>query len=273
MRSADGRPIAQVTERGEPRMIGFAFEAAGREDLDILAKLPGASAVEARGEPGGGERVVLREPNGYMVEVVHGLARDPPAILERAPMNTAAEPLRRVGALMRPDTGPATVVRIAHVVLGTPKVEETVAWFRQTLGLIASDDVYNDDGSLFAAFSRLDRGDEYVDHHVLFCASGPTAGLNHVSFEVADLDDLFLGHEHLRGLDLFDHVWGVGRHLLGSNIFDYWADPWGRIYEHWSDTDRLKAADGGSRHLLRDGVMRGIWGEAIPERFRNHVSP
>ena len=34
-------------------------------------------------------------------------------------------------------------------------------------------------------------------------------------------------------------MWGIGRHLLGSQVYDYWADPWGRVHEHWADTDRL----------------------------------
>ena len=25
----------------------------------------------------------------------------------------------------------------------------------------------------------------------------------------------------------YPHAWGVGRHILGSQIFDYWRDPFG----------------------------------------------
>jgi catechol 2,3-dioxygenase-like lactoylglutathione lyase family enzyme len=272
MAAADGRHHAHITELGEPRLIGFAFEAAHREDLDTLARLPGVSPVRPRNEPGGGECVILREPNGYAIEVVWGIERNDPIDLKRMPVNNAAEPLRRKGVLMRPTPGPATVNRIAHCVLGTPKVSETVGWFRITLGLIGSDDVYDNSEELRMSFSRLDRGSEYVDHHVLFCALNQQAGLNHVSFEVADLDDVFLGHDHMRKLN-YDHVWGIGRHFLGSNVFDYWADPWGRVHEHWSDTDRLNAANGSQQHSIDDGVMRSIWGDAAPERFRRHVSP
>jgi hypothetical protein len=30
---------------------------------------------------------------------------------------------------------------------------------------------------------------------------------------------------------------GVGRHIVGSQIYDYWRDPWGRVHEIWTDGD------------------------------------
>jgi hypothetical protein len=43
---------------------------------------------------------------------------------------------------MRPSKPPTTVKKIAHCVMGSPRVKETVEWFRRTLGLIQSDDIY-----------------------------------------------------------------------------------------------------------------------------------
>ena len=67
-----------VTEKGEPKFVGLAYYAASEDDLKRLAKAPGASAVEEIDEPGGGKRVRLTEPNGYQIEVVHGIATLPP---------------------------------------------------------------------------------------------------------------------------------------------------------------------------------------------------
>ena len=39
-------------------------------------------------------------------------------------------------------------------------------------------------------------------------------------------------------------MWGLGRHVLGSQVYDYWSDPWGRVHEHWADSDRLNVANG-----------------------------
>ena len=35
----------------------------------------------------------------------------------------------------------------------------------------------------------------------------------------------------------YAHQWGIGRHILGSQIYDYWLDPWGHMVEHWTDGD------------------------------------
>ena len=84
MRGTGSRPFIHVTELGEPGFIGFAYEALSAEDLEKVAGLPGASAIEDVDGPGGGKRVRLKEPNGYQIEVVHGMAEteciecDPP---------------------------------------------------------------------------------------------------------------------------------------------------------------------------------------------------
>src|SRR5439155_711554 len=103
--------------------------------------------------------------------------------------NNGEEPLRRAGKLMRPSKGPTAVKKIGHCVMASPKVKETVRWFRDTLGLIRSDDLYvGTRNNVIGSFNRADRGNIYVDHHVFFCMNqGPVAGLNHFSFEVPDI--------------------------------------------------------------------------------------
>jgi len=62
--------------------------------------------------------------------------------------------------LMRIQKGPSRPKRVAHAVLGTPKVKETVNWFRHHLGFICSDDVYaGDKSNLIGSFNRRDRGE------------------------------------------------------------------------------------------------------------------
>ena len=272
MRGTDPSHHIHVTERGDPAFVGFAYRAASAEDLARVAKAPGASAVEEIDEPGGGRRVRLREPNGYQIEVVHGIQPLPVIAVAREAMNTGSEPLRRAGALMRPAKSPAPIKRIGHGVLGTPRVRETVQWFRETLGFICSDDVYaGDKENIIGSFNRCDCGDEYVDHHTLFCVMNERAGLNHMSFEVPDVDAVFMDHEYLTRLGKYEHMWGVGRHLLGSQVYDYWCDPWGRVHERWADTDRLNARSG-SNLLPAEAALVSQWGEDPPERFIKHVS-
>src|SRR6185312_1835123 len=63
MRGTDPAHHIHVTEKGEPKFVGLAYYAETEDDLKRLAKAPGASAVEAIDEPGGGKRVRLTEPN------------------------------------------------------------------------------------------------------------------------------------------------------------------------------------------------------------------
>jgi catechol 2,3-dioxygenase-like lactoylglutathione lyase family enzyme len=273
MRGTDPAHHIHVTEKGEPGFIGLAYYAASEEDLERLSRAPGASAVEAIDEPGGGKRVRLTEPNGYQIEVIHGQALLDPIPVRFQKTNSGPEGGNRLGEPMRIHTGPSRVKRISHGVMGSPKVMETVRWFRETLGFLRSDDVYaGAEDNIIGSFNRCDRGDAYVDHHVFFCIRNDRAGLNHLSFEVHDIDDVFTGHEHLRGLATYEHMWGLGRHLLGSQVFDYWADPWGRVHEHWADTDRMNAADGGHLVSVEEG-LRSQWGERAPEKFIHRVSP
>jgi len=31
-----------------------------------------------------------------------------------------------------------------------------------------------------------------------------------------------MGHEYMRSQGSYKHIWGIGRHVLGSQVFDYW---------------------------------------------------
>jgi hypothetical protein len=273
MRGTDPTHHIHVTEKGDPGFIGIAYYAASEEDLHKVAQVPGASGVEDIDEPGEGKRVRLTEPNGYQIEVVWGIQQLPPIPVSRDPMNTGTEPLRRAGKLMRLPQDPTPIKRIGHGVMGSPKIKETVQWFRDTLGFLCSDDVYvESQDNLIGSFNRCDQGDEYVDHHVFFCIKHEQAGLNHFSFEVHDVDDVFSGHQRLEELGKYEHMWGIGRHLLGSQVYDYWADPWGRVHERWADTDRLNVRSG-SNLLPAHEALGSQWGGPPPERFIKRICP
>jgi catechol 2,3-dioxygenase-like lactoylglutathione lyase family enzyme len=272
MRGTDPVHHLHVTEKGDPKVIGLAYRVDSEDDLKRLAKAPGATGIENLDEPGGGKRVRLTEPNGYQIEVVCDLQKVDAIPVPRQRMNSGEAPTARAGELMRLPKGPAHVKRIGHGVFMTPKFRETVDWFREHLGLICSDDVYaGEHSNLIGSFNRCDNGDDYVDHHVFFCLKHEKTGLNHLSFEVPDIDDVCMGHDYLKKFG-YEHMWGIGRHVLGSQVYDYWADPWGRVHEHWADSDRLNLANG-SNLVPVDEALVSQWGEKPPEKFINHASP
>jgi hypothetical protein len=88
MRGTDPAHHIHVTEKGNPGFIGFAWAVNSEADLRAVAQLPGASAIENIDEPGGGKRVRLTEPNGYAIEVVHGIATVQPIQVVRQPINS-----------------------------------------------------------------------------------------------------------------------------------------------------------------------------------------
>jgi catechol 2,3-dioxygenase-like lactoylglutathione lyase family enzyme len=170
---------------------------------------------------------------------------------------------------MRPPPGPAHVIRLGHIVLRTPSVRRLSEWYLNTLGMLESDDVLTpDESDLLMSFVRLDHGDEPVDHHVMQFLSGTPRTVHHISFEVQDIDDLQVGHAALAGAG-YTHMWGIGRHLQGSQIFDYWLDPFGVMYEHWTDTDVFDASVPKGTLRVED-LHNSPWGPQMPQAFLEH---
>jgi catechol 2,3-dioxygenase-like lactoylglutathione lyase family enzyme len=274
MRGSDPAHHLHITELGPPRFIGLAYRAANEAELDKLARVGGASTIETIDEPGGGRRVRLRDPHGFQIEVVHGIDAAAPLPLAENTVNTAHERDRRLGALTRLASGPAPVKRLGHSVIVSTDLSQALAWYRETLGFIPSDEIFRDDErKVISSFNRIDRGSDYVDHHVFFCMQGPKSGLNHLAFEVANFDAVMTGHEYLKGLGRYRPIWGPGRHVYGSQIFDYWADPWGRVHEHMTDSDRLNASAAPNLNRAAPGGNRSQWGGAMPAHFINYATP
>jgi hypothetical protein len=162
---------------------------------------------------------------------------------------------------------------MGHGVIVTRQIGKALEWYRDTLGFLCSDEVYRGEpGNIVGSFNRCDRGEEFVDHHVFFCIAGDKVGLNHFSYEVRDVDDVMMGHEHLREAGKYRHMWGIGRHLLGSQIYDYWCDPWGRVHEHWTDSDRVNVHHRTTVVPAGEGT-RGPWGDPAPVEFQGYASP
>jgi hypothetical protein len=273
MRGTDPAPFIHVTHLGEAKFVGLAFRTQSEEDLEKISKADGASDIEDLDAPGGGKRVRLKEPNGYQIEVVYGQQDQEEIEVPRFGVNTAAARDSRLGELTRIEQGPSHVKRLGHAVIMTPDVMGGTKWFRETLGLVASDEVYaGEKDNIIATFNRIDGGERYVDHHTFLCIHGENAGLNHMAFEVHDIDDVFMGNAHLNKLGKYDHMWGLGRHVLGSQVYDYWQDPWGRVHEHWTDSDRLNNKNEPNLVAAEDG-LDSQWGEPVPERFINHATP
>jgi catechol 2,3-dioxygenase-like lactoylglutathione lyase family enzyme len=257
MRGTDPAGPVHVTERGDPGFAAVGFLAESRADLEALAASGDATAIEPLDGPGGGERVRLTDPDGFAVEVVHGRTQLPP-LSARGPLpRNDASGAARVGVALRLERGPAHVKRLGHVVLRVRDFRTSERWYKDHLGFLTSDEVRLGDTPV-AAFLRCDRGAVATDHHTFVAAGLGEPGFDHAAFEVLDFDDLMLGHDHLRDCG-HDHSHGVGRHILGSQIFDYWNDPWGHMVEHWTDGDRFDAS-APANLVTAESALGSQWG-------------
>ena len=254
-----------VAHRGERRLLALAFELPSAEDLERASTFEGATQIEEIEGPGGGQRVTLRDPDGNSVELVHGIEKGECLPFETQHFNSASGRSRRLNCVIRPPIGPAHALRIGHAVLRTANVKRLSEWYQSMLGLLCSDEVpLPDDSDLLMSFVRLDQGETPVDHHVFQALKGEPNQLRHISFEVQDIDDLQMGHRALHEAG-YRHMWGVGRHLQGSQIFDYWLDPFGTMYEHWTDTDMLDAS--APKSIFQIDEIDSPWGPPMPEDF------
>lgn len=255
-------PYLHMTEVGEPGFAALGLLAPSIEELQELAEREGVQ-VTAIDRPGGGSMITLTDPDGFRVEVIAGQQ----SVEGRSPSretgwNDAIEK-RRLRAVKRMSPGPSRVVRLGHCVFGVSDFPKSEAWYKERFGFITSDEIVAPGGTPIGAFMRCNRGDQPTDHHSLFLVQGPRGvGFNHAAFEILDADDLFVGHEWLSQAGWQPH-WGVGRHVLGSQIFDYWRDPWGHALEHWTDGDLLVAEDGSRRATLQE-LMDVQWGQRAP---------
>jgi catechol 2,3-dioxygenase-like lactoylglutathione lyase family enzyme len=268
-----GSPCVVVRHGERSRYVGAAFRAADAADVMRLADATGAT-VEALPESLGGVVVNLTDPSGVPVRVVaepHELTGLPAQSTQE--FNFGHE-VRRANATQRPPREPAKVQRLGHVAVQTPKYLETLNWYLDHLGLIVSDFNYYEgqrERGPTMSFIRCDRGETPSDHHTLAMALGPRNKYLHSAFQVADLDALAAGGEYL-GERGFQRSWGIGRHIEGSQIFDYWRDPDGLLVEHFADGDLFDCTlESGWAPMRASGLAQ--WGPPVPKDFLGITPP
>ena len=191
-------------------------------------RLDGFSPVHDLAGPGGGKVVQTIDSDGFQVEFVAvrgSVGRLPMPV--PSPRNNART-TERAGSPLRLGAGPAHVKRLGHCVIDVTDFRASEAWYKEHFGLVTSDEIALDESTALGAFLRCDRGDRYVDHHTLFLVGLGRSQFNHATFEAADFDDLMRGNSHLAAAGQ-THQWGIGRHILGSQIYDYWLDPYGHM--------------------------------------------
>ncbi|KAK3389261.1 Glyoxalase/Bleomycin resistance protein/Dihydroxybiphenyl dioxygenase [Podospora didyma] len=252
---------------------GAAFAVESEEELvhayKILPKECRATEVyELKDEPGGGKCVTFYDPvDGFPFHLVYGQThvekRDPK--FPTLKVNYPDEKKRGPNQFQRFEKRPAPVHKLGHFGMCVTDFAKCYEFYSTYFNFFPSELVHNVEGVNKTVFFRLDRGDEEVDHHCFFFFEGPKMHVHHSSFETHDFDTQVLGHDWLRDKG-YENCWGVGRHIMGSQIFDYWFDPSKFILEHYVDGDLLNMNE--PTHHTKEGPGNlHVWGPEVPETF------
>ncbi|KAF4334391.1 oxidoreductase [Fusarium beomiforme] len=245
---------------------GVAFVVESRDDLELAAKtLPGATGIrEMTDEPGGGVCVTFKDPtDGFPFHLVYGQTLVDPTEEAKLPKTNFVR--IHFSVPFCTCTCPSPVHKLGHVGMCVTNFANAYDFYTSRFNFVPSDLVHDETGRDISAFLHLDRGSELVDHHCFFFFQGPKSHVHHSSFETRDFDTQLLGHDWLRQRG-YENCWGVGRHIMGSQIFDYWFDPSRFILEHYVDGDLVDSSHPTQRSKASPDSLH-VWGPDLPESF------
>lgn len=223
--TTDGGEQLRLVATPTRRLVELGIGADDADDLGRVARDLGRLGVSAEL---GSDTLVAHDP-GTRVRVVVQIAER----IQSAP--TAASSYNGPGRVERRNLRADGILResrvrprkLGHVVLGSTAFAASQRFFIEGIGFKVSDTV---DG--LASFLRCS-----TDHHNLLVQQAPVPFLHHSSWQVEDVDEVGRGAHAMLSNDPGRHVWGLGRHHVGSNFFWYLKDPAGNFSEYYADLD------------------------------------
>ena len=206
--------VLTIRERPKPSLLGVHFSAPDRAAVDALCARAKGYGIEGAGDPaplagaaGGGYGFRFETPDGLPMSISSDIVQHPDVVVDRS----------------RP-------TKISHVVLNSARREDQVPFFVDVLGFKLSDSTH------MMEFLRCS-----ADHHsmAIFRNNGPS--LNHVAYELPNMDGLMRGAGRVKQSG-YDIEWGIGRHGPGSNMFSYFIEPNGFVAEYTTELEQLDDA-------------------------------
>ena len=151
---------------------------------------------------------------------------------------------------------PALPARLQHFAFRSPEPARLVPFYRDLLGFVVSDRVYNGAGEVRACFLRTD-----FEHHALAIFHAAEARHDHLSFETADWTSVRDWADRISQLGV-PIVWGVGRHGPGNDTFFMIRDPDGNLAEISAELEVCESTRGEGRWPHEEHTLN-LWGGAI----------
>lgn len=176
--------------------------------VDEIARAAAARGLATRpvtsADPGGGQGVIVELAEGELLRFLAG--------------SDEVEPLP--GRRDMP-------VKLTHVVFNAADAETSGSLAEEVLGFRVSD------RTKAMVFVRCNDS-----HHSTAFARAGFSSLNHVAFEMEDLDAVMRGIGRLRDAGLVP-AWGPGRHGPGANAFAYFIAPFGPVIEFSTAVEKV----------------------------------
>jgi len=213
---ADGpdHHVLTLTEGEQSGLHHVALELPNLDDVDRAHEELLSQGVDivvpptADLEPGVKRGLRLRDPDGFLVELVAGV-------------ESVGDPFKHDNVKPR---------ALNHVVLSVRDQAASEAFYQQTLGFKLSDRFIG--GMSFWACN--------TNHHSIafMPARNGVPAFNHAAFELRDWEE-WLKAVFYAGERGIPRSWGPGRHLFGSNLFSYYKDPEGNTVEYTAEVEQL----------------------------------
>lgn len=185
----------RAAKDGQSALLRVVLEATDRAAVDRLYAQVSREGVafdgnpRVLGTPGGGYGFGCKDPEGRNYAIVCDTRAHAPA------------------------HGPEIPTKLSHVNLNCRDNDASFGFLSRALGFKLSDETRH------FRFIRCN-----ADHHSLVLGFNDNANLNHIAFEMPDLDAVMRGVGRMRDHN-YPVEWGPGRHGPGNNVFAYFCGP------------------------------------------------
>ena len=251
----DGGEQLEIVPAPRRRLLRIGVGAHDADDLGRVRSRLLKLDVAVQDVAGG---LCALDPNSQLrveVTIAPEVAQEPAAPM---PMNGPGRPdraNRRAPGVERENR--VQPRKLGHLVIGSVDQTATRRFFVEGLGFKISDEAPG-----LASFLRCS-----TDHHNVLVQQAPLNFLHHTAWELDDIDEVGRGATAMLEGHPERHVWGLGRHHIGSNFFWYLRDPAGNFSEYYSDLDCIV-----SDALWQPSVVEGArglynWGPPPPPSF------
>jgi 2,3-dihydroxy-p-cumate/2,3-dihydroxybenzoate 3,4-dioxygenase len=198
--------LVALQEGIEPSVRSTTFVCSGPELQALRARVASSGLNAAPTEstdPGEGSGLIVELPEGELLRFLAG------------------------SGVVEPIEGRDLPVQLTHVVVNSRDAEATATTAESILGFKVSDRTR---GMVFVRCND--------SHHSIAFARAGFCSLNHIAFEMLDVDAVMRGIGRMRDHDAVPS-WGPGRHGPGANVFAYFISPFGAVVEFSTAVDKV----------------------------------